>query len=894
MKVKLLIIVLVLLSTGMAAQKVTLQGVVKDSLGNPLELANVVAINKETKGISSYGITDYQGRFKLQLEMGKTYLVKSSYVGFETGEEEISPQLNETITRDFILNEKADALSAVEVVHEMPVTVSGDTIVYKADAFTDGKEKKLQDVLEKLPGFEIDENGQLKVQGKKVEKVLVEGKEFFDGDTKMATQNIPANAVDKVQLLRNYNDIGPMSGLNNNEERLALNIKLQEGKKNLLFGDVTAGAGSDERYLVHPNLFYYSPKASVNFIGDLNNIGQQAFTMQDYFRFSGGFSSLGNRSGSGFNISSDETGLAFMQNNRARNIETKLGALNLSYNPNKKWSFSGFGIATGVNTDMNSISRRTYIRQEGNNQEVLTSDIRQENVSGLGKIDITYTPDNSLHLGYEAFVKTSDIEQQNNRLSVFDAFENNISDSNSQQPFSVEQRANAFFAPNERNVYSAEINHLYKRQDPFYRLQTDQQPFNGIIPVTDAETYQLFQDKNIYTNKLDALLNYYYVINPTNHINFNAGTTYSHQTMTSSITQKLDDNQETTFDDNTLKNDFAYDYSDAYFGARYKTKLGKLTLNPGLNLHVYKVSDHQLPTTRTRGKTLLLPEFYAKYEFRQSESLTLNYSVKAQFTDIQNIATGTIISGYNSLFAGNRNLDNSWYHDLQLNYFNFNMFNFTNIYAGATYQKKYDDISTGVNYIGLDRVSFPQNISKPNEVLSVFGNIEKRFTFMKLKFDTNLSHSTTNNQIDGNLNKNTSFTQVYKASAETNFKTAPNLEIGFSKTLNNYKSGTGNDRFITNKPFANLEAVFLKYFTLTADYEYNDYKSKRGSDSYYDFLNAAIYFQGKDSPWEFKVSGMNLLNTTQIRQDGFSDNLISTYGYLVQPRYFVFSIKYDL
>ena len=100
---------------------------------------------------------------------------------------------------------------------------------------------------------------------------MVEGKDFFDGDTKLATKNIPADALDKVQVLKNYDEVGQLRNVRSNEDNIAINIKLKEGKKNFWFGEVTAGVGPDERYIAHPKLFYYSPKGSINIITDFNN-----------------------------------------------------------------------------------------------------------------------------------------------------------------------------------------------------------------------------------------------------------------------------------------------------------------------------------------------------------------------------------------------------------------------------------------------------------------------------------------------------------------------------------------------------------------------------------------------------------------------------------------------
>ena len=239
-----------------------------------MELANVIAINKATSALDSYGITNDEGKFRLDLKKNTLYSIQVSYIGMKSMTQAI--QTGESnVNKNFTLQED-NALEEVELTYEMPVTISGDTLVYNADSFNKGTERKLEDVLENLPGVEINEDGQVEVEGKVVSKLMVEGKDFFDGDTKLATKNIPSNAVDKVQVLKNYSEVSQLGGVTNNQNNVAINIKLKEGKKNFWFGNVTAGAGDSDLetlYLAQPKLFYYSPDYSINFIGDLNNIG---------------------------------------------------------------------------------------------------------------------------------------------------------------------------------------------------------------------------------------------------------------------------------------------------------------------------------------------------------------------------------------------------------------------------------------------------------------------------------------------------------------------------------------------------------------------------------------------------------------------------------------------
>ena len=237
---RLLFASLFLLAGSLMAQ-VQLTGVVKDSIGNPLELANVIAINKASETLESFGITNDQGKYKLSLKQNVTYSIQISYVGMKTANEEITTQ-TENITKDFILQNDS-TLDEVQLVYEMPVTVKGDTLIYNADSFNTGTERKLEDVLKNLPGVEVTDEGEIEVEGKTVGKVMVEGKDFFDGDSKLATKNIPASAVDKVQVLKNYSEVNQLSGVTNNQDNIAINIKLKEGKTNFWFGDITAGGG---------------------------------------------------------------------------------------------------------------------------------------------------------------------------------------------------------------------------------------------------------------------------------------------------------------------------------------------------------------------------------------------------------------------------------------------------------------------------------------------------------------------------------------------------------------------------------------------------------------------------------------------------------------------------
>jgi hypothetical protein len=141
------------------------------------------------------------------------------------------------------------------------------------------------------------------------------------------------------------------------------------------------------------------------------------------------------------------------------------------------------------------------------------------------------------------------------------------------------------------------------------------------------------------------------------------------------------------------------------------------------------------------------------------------------------------------------------------------------------------------------------------------------------------------------LSTNESFTQNYTLKASTNYKNMPNLELGYNIVTNDYNNTT----FYTEKPFARLDYFFLSSFSFVAEYEFYHYcNNTKTVNNEYDFLTASLIYQKKGSKLEYKVSGTNLLNTTSLNDDNFSQFATRTSQYTVQPRYVIFSLKYNL
>ena len=892
---KLLFCFLVLFSTFSIAQNIRFEGTIQDNSKLPLEMANVMAINQSTKAMDGYSITNDKGRFLLSLKPNTSYTIKISYIGFSALEETIATK-TENLTKVFTLQEGVE-LEGVEIVREMPVSIKGDTIVYNADSFKTGTDRKLEDLLKKMPGVEVNADGEIEVEGKKVQKLMVEGKDFFDGDTKLGVKNIPADAIDKVQVLRNYNENSILKGVENNQDNIAMNIKLKEGKKNFWFGDVTAGIGVghvEERYIINPKLFYYNPKYSINLITNFNNIGELPLTMRDYFKFTGGFRSMMAKGGSSFNVSSNDLGISMMRNNRAKEIETSFGATNFSYNVSKAWSLSGFGILSSSITDLETKSQ-TKILDTGNEQNSEDFSHQKSNM-GLFKLSSSYKPNAQFQLDYDLFGKLSKQDENNDLLreSVVNSVlsSENIYTLKNQSPTSFNQNLSLFYTPTDKHIFAYEMQHLYQDEDPFYNANLQSQPFDlsGYVVGQNRNNYN--QNRFVKTQKVDAKLDYYYMLTPKSNLNITLGNTNSHQSFNSSIFQILDNGTINDLEATENTNDVKYDFNDAFLGLHYKILTGKFTFTPGVSLHAYNMKNQQLGTAYKQDFFRILPDFYALYQIKKSESLTYNFSFTNSFTDVNQLVQGKILQGYSSLFSGNPALENATSQQHSLRYFKYNMFNFENISAMVNYSRTIDPIKSSVVFDGINQTVTPFNSGFADESINAFGMYGRSFLrYYKASLNASLNWSKFNNIQNGNLRVLENFTQSYTLSLSTNYKELPNLQLGYNFMINDYSE----DVFYTNKPFAKLDYYFLNSFSFVADYEFYNYSNRSNTvKNQYDFLSASLIYQKKNSKWEYKISGTNLLNTTSLNDDSFSQFITRTSQYRVQPRYIIFSLKYNL
>ncbi|MFT4610678.1 MAG: hypothetical protein ACJA1H_002510 [Glaciecola sp.] len=922
---KKIVVVLTLLIASICSAQITVRGVVKDSIGASLELANVIAINKETKAMASYGITNEKGIYKLNLDKNTAYTVQVSYIGMKTVSLTVATK-EADITKDFTL-QNDNALAAVELTYEMPVTIKGDTLIYNADSFKDGSERKLEDILKKLPGVEINDDGQIEVEGKVVNKLMVNGKDFFDGDSKLATKNIPSNAVDKIQVLRNYSEVGQLRGVTNNQDNVAINIKLKEGKENFWFGDVTAGAGvadTDDLYLVQPKLFYYSPKYSINVIGDMNNIGEVALTNRDIRNFGGGFRRPSQ--GSGTNINLGSNGLSGITNlANAQEIVTKLGAGNFSYAPQKNLDLSGFLIYNSSRLKTREESFVRYINSDlGIPDEETVQKGREATNQGLAKLSASYKPNFNNQLDYDVIGRISTESEAQNVESSVVGITNQITEV---APFSINQNFNYYYTLDEKNIFALEAQHLISDEDPLYNALLTNDPTNndadddiasGDPSEQDAFDntaealgldrdqfgYRLNQERRVKTNQLDAKLDYYYILNNKSNINVTMGTILSNQKFNSNIFQFLDDGsifdpvaELTDGEGNLLRNenDTEYSFTDVYLGFKYRLKTGKFTITPGLSLHSYGSKNVQFGTEFKDNFFRVLPEFETLIQFKKSETLTFRYNMSNTFTDVNSLAEGLVLNSFNDIQYGNSELQNSLSHNLSLRYFSFNLFNYTNVVAIANYSKNIDQIRSITDFDNVISTSSFFNSNFADESANVFGRVERTFKKIRARMAVRFSYFKRNQFVRDERVVSDNFSQTYSPELRTNFRDAPNVRIKYDYSINNNDQGTTTTRFVTNSPSIEFDAYIWKSVTFRTDYTYtNQADGERPSESFQTWDASLAYRKGKDAKWEYEVKASNLLNVdARVNNSAGTISVLNSETF-IQPRFVTFRVIYTL
>lgn len=245
--------------------------------GMPLEMVTVRLLNVSDSALVQGAQTNTKGYFVLPgIRPGKYLLVVSS-VGYIEHRETITMERRDLIVKNIQLNEDVKLLKEVEVKGTAAqMVVKGDTLEYNATAFKVQENAVVEDLLKRLPGVEVSADGKITVNGQEVSKIRVDGKKFFDGDSEMATKNIPAEMIDKIQVLEQKSDMALLTGFEDGDTERIINLTTRSNRRKGVFGSVAGGVGLDSedllRYDVNANINIMEGDAQTSVIAGANNV----------------------------------------------------------------------------------------------------------------------------------------------------------------------------------------------------------------------------------------------------------------------------------------------------------------------------------------------------------------------------------------------------------------------------------------------------------------------------------------------------------------------------------------------------------------------------------------------------------------------------------------------
>lgn len=306
----LLTLLFLSLATPLSAANIT--GIVNDlDTKEPMPEATVKLLAATDSAFVTGSSTNANGHFTLSGVKPGKYILNVSYVGYSDLEKQITVSNSNMRLGALYIKEASHLLGEVTVVAvKTPVKVMEDTVEYNADSYHTQPTAVVEDLLKRLPGVEVDSDGSITANGKTVSKILIDGKEFFSDDPKVASKNLPANMIDKLQVVDRKSDMARLTGIDDGEDETVINLTFKKDMNQGWFGTGEAGYGTDDRYMASFNVNRFWNGNQMTLLGNFNNTNNLGFTDSNgnrFRRFGGNNGITESRSlGLNFNVGKEE------------------------------------------------------------------------------------------------------------------------------------------------------------------------------------------------------------------------------------------------------------------------------------------------------------------------------------------------------------------------------------------------------------------------------------------------------------------------------------------------------------------------------------------------------------------------------------------------------------
>lgn len=856
---KFFLIVLLLLSSVISFCQTIITGKIKGN-NEVLVGANIIAKPLSKGAKFAYAVSNINGNYKLELTKNVNYKFTVSFIGYITLKENVLLTSN-TVKKDFFLKEDSNELQEIIINYKEPIVVKKDTTTYRVKAFINGKERKLRQVLKKIPGVEVDRAGNVTVKGKKVTTVLVENKEFFTGDSKLAVNNIPADVIKEVQVIEDYHESDLLKGFETSEE-VALNINLKEDKKKFAFGDLEVGGGVKNRYVFHPTLFKYSKKLSYSFIGDANNTSNKSFTLKDYINYEGGL----NTENLGAVFSSPVTRL--LNNKDFYNNQHYFGGLNFQYDVNTKSRWTAFVIGLKDKSDEEEQQNNNYIIDNVQENRIAKKTNKQSML--LAKLQLKSAPSDDLRVKFENKIevikanKNSDTESSliNNR-NLFFSKNDEVNSFNLQSGLKMERKFS------ESHTSQAKLQLKLSKTNENQNWLSNENIFSTQLPVVVSENINIAQVIENKNYEFKSLLKHFWIVNSTNHLFFSIKNNLFIADYTNNLNQVLvsDNKNFENFKNNSLDKQL---FSSA--AVKYKYLLGNVFFTTQLEYLNYVRNNTQFSENKNYNKIFFIPEFKADWEIDNKRSLKFKYTLKNKFPRFQNLFLNNTLSDFNSIKNGNINLEESRYHSFRLNFRKYQNYGWS-FYPTIAYKIIQDKIQYRFTQSGIYSTNIPVNLITPEKELNTSLRITYGYKYWRTTFRTSYANRKYISFNSGNetpaINNSFSVFGGFKSF----YINGPNVDVSLSHNYNNNSNLFFNS--ISDRTKFNLALNYdVGNWQFNADAKYSYFKNRTSkTTNTFKEMNASIFYQEEDSAWGFELKATNILNNQYKISSSLSDVL---------------------
>lgn len=895
----------------------SLKGVVFDTSSKKgLAYATISVVNAKDSTLVSFARADSSGQFHLNnLDKGK-YLLSASYVGYLPVWKNID--VKEGKEQDLGHIDMTDLVNAGNVTvnaRRAPVTINGDTVEFNTENFKTQPNAVAEDLLKKLPGVTVDNDGTVRVNGQKVNRVLVNGKEFFTGDPRMATKNLDADAIDKVQVFDKKSDRAEFTGVDDGQSEKAINLKLKKDRNNALFGKVTAGAGTDKRYDGQTNINKFNGEQQLSLIGMANNVNRQGFSLSDVLNFTGELS-RGMRNGGGISIRTgggdDGNGLPVtgMGQNQQGVATTVAGGLNY----NDKWNKKTDVNMSGMGSNINLLTDRTTNRQnlvQGNEFNYVSNssnarNTRQQrvNMSIDSKIDtfnsIKFTPQFTTQQT-DARSISNYVSQDNKGVKLNEGATDSKTYSDAFN-FSGNALYRKRFAKKGRTL-SSTVSLAYNESKQNGGLFTSNTFYAAGVSLKDSLTNQKntrdaitrsFGGNLVYTEPVGkkSLLEFSGFYNTS--VGDSKRRTYDYNGVSGKYDQQND----------LLSNDFKSDYTYTGGSINFRSNQKKFNYTVGSSLQGATL----VSTNNTTGNVIrqsftdALPNASLQYRLNSTRTASINYSTSTTQPTTTQLQPVSDVSDPLNTYTGNPNLKRSYAQSLSLNYFSTNIYSQRNFFAFLSATKT-DNAIVNADIIQANgsRVTTPVNT---NGSYVMFASVNAGFPLKKIKSRMDVG-------IGSNLVHNVGFVNGAKNEIE-NTSISPNLSYNFS--LDNKIDITASGRLNISKIAYSLQPVLNSNYLqqvyglemtnylpwgMVINNNFNYTVNTGRADGYntkVPFWNASLakgFLKNKRA--EVKFSVFDLLNqNVGVGPRNANQNYVEDTRYNVLQRYFLLSFTFSL